>query len=632
MLRFARTIRHFPVSKLAHRVRLNLLRRLSRSRNLPASFWAKTAKWPLFESFSRWEFSQKNSGSKLPWNTISLLNQCVSLPDDAETLDEFLNSGSALWRENAGYLEYLLPLVWIDDKASQAERRTYLESFLKQWLTVSFATRTWSTYGVARRIITQAQLTPAIEALPAEGQKQFWQCFYEESVFLHNFLEWDIEGNHLIKNLLALLYASIVFNSHPATQSRAQHWWKTLDQHLVPVFESQVLEDGLHFERTPMYHLWVLSDLLDCIVLLKQHRPEFNGEPLEALAHKMLLAMENLLHTNGQIPLFGDSSLPQTPNPRHLMQYAQRHLKSYAPGSTLQNNTHCFKEGGFLVLRNETPARSLVMKYGNFAPKSLPAHSHCDIGSFELVIEDQPFIVDSGTGDYETSIVREYFRGSGAHNTLWVPGSDQAEVWGSFRVAEYPSKVAHELAQDDSGLQLSLCYSNYNDTYEHQRRLYAIGNTFWVLQDWVMHLHPADTPVYSLLHIHPDRNIRLIDNRIYEIDDKLLIVPYGMKQLGWSDHSPWQSDAKSNTPKQSNLNLYSEGFHQSKPGQLLWQAPKGRDCFARVLVPYPYADQKPECSSLGEGLQIHLPHLGQTWALTWESDGLKIWQADHVRS
>ena len=67
-------------------------------------------------------------------------------------------------------------------------------------------------------------------------------------------------GNHLIANAKALIYAGVFFKG-----KEADDWLKAglgiLDDEIV----EQVLEDGGHFELSPMYHSIILEDILDLL-------------------------------------------------------------------------------------------------------------------------------------------------------------------------------------------------------------------------------------------------------------------------------------------------------------------------------------------------------------------------------
>jgi uncharacterized heparinase superfamily protein len=77
----------------------------------------------------------------------------------------------------------------------------------------------------------------------------------------------------------------------------------------------------------------------------------------------------------------------------------------------------------------------LMVDGGAAGPDYLMAHAHADIFSYELAIAGQPFVVDSGVYEYAAGPMRQYVRGTEAHNTVQVDGADQIECWSSFRVA-----------------------------------------------------------------------------------------------------------------------------------------------------------------------------------------------------
>jgi uncharacterized heparinase superfamily protein len=66
----------------------------------------------------------------------------------------------------------------------------------------------------------------------------------------------------------------------------------------------------------------------------------------------------------------------------------------------------------------------------------LPGHAHADTLSFELAINDQRVIVNSGTSLYGISNERARQRSTSAHSTVEVDNSNSSEVWSGFRVAK----------------------------------------------------------------------------------------------------------------------------------------------------------------------------------------------------
>jgi uncharacterized heparinase superfamily protein len=85
----------------------------------------------------------------------------------------------------------------------------------------------------------------------------------------------------------------------------------------------------------------------------------------------------------------------------------------------------------------------------SIGPDYLPGHAHADTLSFELSLERQRVIVDSGISRYGEGPERLRQRGTAAHNTVVIDGQDSSEVWGGFRVARraYPFDLKMDTAE-----------------------------------------------------------------------------------------------------------------------------------------------------------------------------------------
>ena len=95
---------------------------------------------------------------------------------------------------------------------------------------------------------------------------------------------------------------------------------------------------------------------------------------------------------------------------------------------------------GYVVMR-PGPRLHLVADVGPPCPPELPAHAHADCLSFELAVDGQRTVVDTGTSTYAPGERRQYERSTRAHNTVEVDGADQSEVWGD--VPGRPPGPAH---------------------------------------------------------------------------------------------------------------------------------------------------------------------------------------------
>src|SRR6185312_16896721 len=85
---------------------------------------------------------------------------------------------------------------------------------------------------------------------------------------LESRLERELLANHLLKNAKALVFAGALLNAPESAR------WRALGQQLLrEQIAEQILPDGGHIERSPMYHAWVLDDLLDIQHLFESHPP-----------------------------------------------------------------------------------------------------------------------------------------------------------------------------------------------------------------------------------------------------------------------------------------------------------------------------------------------------------------------
>ena len=89
---------------------------------------------------------------------------------------------------------------------------------------------------------------------------------------------------------------------------------------------------------------------------------------------------------------------------------------------------------GYVVVRPDERTQ-LILDVGDPCPDDLPAHAHADCLSFELWVDGERWVVDTGTSTYEAGPRRAYERSTAAHNTVEIDGEDQTEVWGIFRAA-----------------------------------------------------------------------------------------------------------------------------------------------------------------------------------------------------
>ena len=111
-------------------------------------------------------------------------------------------------------------------------------------------------------------------------------------------LEYHLLGNHLLENAFALFIGGLVSN---------QPQYINLGEKLLrEEFVEQILEDGMHYERSPMYHDILLERTLDALNFAKAYDHPFQ-ETLKSRAAQMMSFTLNWQDLP-QFPMFQDSA------------------------------------------------------------------------------------------------------------------------------------------------------------------------------------------------------------------------------------------------------------------------------------------------------------------------------------
>ena len=240
--------------------------------------------------------------------------------------------------------------------------------------------------------------------------------------WLRKRLEYHLLANHLLANAKALVFAGWYFvGKEDGTESddEASCWLhKGMDIYRRELPE-QVLDDGVHFELSAMYHAIIFEDVLDCY--------NVTGSNLfREYASKMLAGLELLTGPDGRLAMFNDASDGIAQCPRLLHDYAK--ALDIAPAFHEGSNV-----SGYVKL--EAGAWTLLMKCGDIGPDYQPGHAHADSLSFELWKDERKVVSDTGTDRYVVDAERKRQRETAAHNTVLIDGKDSSEVWAGHRVA-----------------------------------------------------------------------------------------------------------------------------------------------------------------------------------------------------
>jgi uncharacterized heparinase superfamily protein len=287
------------------------------------------------------------------------------------------------------------------------------------WHPYPTALRAWSWCGLHRDLAVGSDIEPAFVAVLAA-----------HAGFLRRHLEYDLGGNHLIKDLKALVGLAIFFADERLLRLALGRLTRQLTK--------QILADGGHYERSPAYHCQVLADLMDVADLLRAAGQPPADEIIEAV-ERMRRWLGAVLGPDGQVPLLNDGY----PVDRELLTVLRPAPDPVTPASSL----HVLPATG--LVRAVAGGWHLLADVGPPCPPSLPGHAHADTLGCLLHVDTVPLLIDTGTSTYEPGPVRRYERSTAAHSTVELDGTNSTEVWGVFRAGRR-ARVSDLAAHADS--------------------------------------------------------------------------------------------------------------------------------------------------------------------------------------
>lgn len=258
--------------------------------------------------------------------------------------------------------------------------------------------------------------------------------------FLRKRLERHLLANHYLANAKALVFAGMFFRGIEAGE-----WLATGCEIYRQQLPEQVLSDGGHFERSPMYHSIILEDLLDLANL---------GAPLflDDTIVPMLRHLRIMTGPDGEIARLNDAANGIALCPQQLFDYAEKLGFARPPDVTASVD---LPETGYARLVRDD--WMLIADGAPIGPDYQPGHAHADTLSFELWHGKTRMLIDSGTGEYVDTPLRREQRGSAGHNTLRLDGRNSSEVWGAHRVARRAGIVERRFSDD--------CFAAAHDGY-----------------------------------------------------------------------------------------------------------------------------------------------------------------------
>jgi len=533
---YLRSARYYHPSQIAARFRLGISSSLVRK-----SPWMTRKRYPVpvnlgrdahalflaaVDTVSEGELAaKKENAQRLEQGRFRLINEELLLGFPVPWQP---SQTGRLWRYNLHYFDYALELAMLVKWRKDEQAAAVMARLFREWIEANPIGHGvgWHSYPIARRIVNWIQafsLASPSAIFENEASETNWlTSLYQQASFLEDHLEYDCLGNHLLANGKALVFAGLFFGGKVGSR-----WFNTGQNILWNGLQDQLLEDGGHQERSPMYHSIVLQDYLEVVLAL-----ELNGREIPDGVRRHLISMGDMLsgvrHPDGEIPLFGDSAFGIAHKPGDILAAAERLLDAPGrwPGTKpglycaliapranqhgkasqyTQELRNSWPATGYFVLPGEGPGDRLIVDAQPMGPDHLPAHGHCSLFSYELSIGGERLIVDSGVETYERGAWRTFWRSTRAHNTVVVDGAEQFEIWAAFRVGERTQLLECAFLQQSSASLFVGAHSGFvgqKVPTAHRRFIASLVGGLWLVLDEIN--GTGNHAIESLVHLSPN--------------------------------------------------------------------------------------------------------------------------------
>lgn len=347
-------------------------------------------------------------------NSVQLLHEKHSLNDSW-----YVPGASHLWNYNLHYLEFLVPLAEKYCLTGKEEYKEKIIEIIVSWIKeAESSVDAYEPYTISMRIPNMLIVMELLHEMDKNLVQKIYDSLYSQYRYLLKNPELGLLANHYFENCKTIIISSILFG-----ELDVYHVYFDL---FLKQIKEQILQDGLHYERSLMYHKIILEDILRIYSVLQSFHYYLDAEKLIPTIKIMAEALEGVEYGFDHTPLFNDAG-DNVGKPRTAL---LKVCRSICGEISIKRTT--LPDAGYYRLDHGKYA--VIFDCGDIGPQYMGGHAHNDCLSFELSINGKVVFTNSGTGQYQGSM-RTFFRSAVSHNTIMIDNREPSELWGEHRVA-----------------------------------------------------------------------------------------------------------------------------------------------------------------------------------------------------
>ena len=379
------------------------------------------------------------------------------------------------------------------------------------WRTIETGMRIYTTWLVC---FVAFRNSPSIDN---ETWAVYLNMVYDHAQYLMtHYSNHERSSNWLSMECSAMFQCGVFFPEF----KEASNWFHTGYQRVMHEVRYCFDNDGVHMERTPIYHM------VASIAFLQAYRmcilngivvPPYMLPQLEKSAEFIMLLVKPDLST----PMIGDAdrddlttsrsdtslyegmnlsfnpedlnemrayfrTMAQLTGRKDFLYFATERKRGQAP----KKLDYALKEAGIYVVRTGWEAKdSYFLVHGvQLERGEKSTHSHNDQGHLELNIKGEDVLIDCGRYIYNSSCWknwRHYFTSVCAHNTLYVDDHEMGTVPNVTRVRGVRT-FCHDFGKKEGYSLIDISHNGYafmDDPIFHRRRVIRLDQDIYIIDD-----------------------------------------------------------------------------------------------------------------------------------------------------
>ncbi len=369
--------------------------------------------------------------------------------------------------------------------------------------------------------------------------EEFLDRFYENMLVHAEYLiacdspyrymsNWGVIENHGLFDLALML---------PQNETTRRYARIALE-HLELQARMQVMEDGMHWEQSPMYHNEVFHCFQDVVILCRRNGitiPQTLMERLERMAranrllarpngHELMMGDSDDVDVSDRMSeaayLFMDGSLkPETVSELDYGSIWDLGLAANVRYQALERKAPeqtsvWMQDSGHVVLRNgwSSDADMLHLMCGTLGA----GHSHGDKLHIDLVMDGEDVLMDAGRFTYVDGADRREFKDPSAHNTVTVDGRPFYEYKDSWECTKLAAAVKPHYKRCGTYEYIeaaNLGYMDQSGGVMIRRRVISLAQEVYIIAD---ELYTGDAHSYEQYwHFNPSGSVQAASGRRY---------------------------------------------------------------------------------------------------------------------